>query len=220
MLSCKNERCDNGVERNPLGRPREYCSRRCREAARRADQGPNLNTARAYAYSAEVRECADDLLALARTVHDLAYADDGSPETALGILRMIHVLDGDLLDLSCVGVQHARARKVRRDDIIAASGLSKGEVRGRTAGRTKQRLQQREQRRRQAAGGAQPPPRSGGLTPVASSSRGPQLPVRPSPAARFFVAGPTISFSFSFAAGGRHVRVLPAAPSRVVPSGP
>ncbi|WP_059011122.1 helix-turn-helix domain-containing protein [Streptomyces specialis] len=111
MTRCKNSKCRKPVEQNRSGRPKEYCDKRCRDAAYRASRAtPSPDAER---YSQYVRRLAEDLARLTDRLVKAAHADDATGELPLRVLRLAAEVERGLRDVRFAAVQQARTRKVR-----------------------------------------------------------------------------------------------------------
>lgn len=125
-MTCKNPRCGAQFEPNHTGRPREYCTKRCRDAAYRAGPAP---TPRDEWYADCAGRLAEDAARRLTEVSRHARADDlCCADTPLTSLRLVRDLLRELTDLQAVLVRQARDRRATQRRIAEAMGVTTGEL--------------------------------------------------------------------------------------------
>ncbi|MGK5531734.1 helix-turn-helix domain-containing protein [Streptomyces sp. URMC 129] len=122
MTRCKNSKCRKPVEQNRSGRPKEYCDKRCRDAAYRASRAtPSPDAER---YSQYVRQLSEDLARLTDRLVKAAHTDDATGELPLRVLRLAAEVERGLRDVRFAAVQQARTRKVRAAEIAESMSVT------------------------------------------------------------------------------------------------
>ncbi|MGP4113971.1 helix-turn-helix domain-containing protein [Streptomyces sp. 4N509B] len=163
MKDCRNPKCHRPFEPNRRGRPKEYCDKRCRDAAARdaaARDGAVEPLPTSDRHPGGVREVAEDLARRAEEARRLAHDDDGAARTSLRALRLALELERDVTDLQAVIVQQARDRGVPVAALARSFSRSPGAVGRRFSAaaidrrmaQRRRRLEEAERARRGAAG--------------------------------------------------------------------
>ncbi|WP_049580170.1 helix-turn-helix domain-containing protein, partial [Streptomyces sp. SBT349] len=131
------------MTQNHSGRPKQYCGKRCRDAAYRAGRAAALPEASRYA--AYVRRMSEDLARKARALLAAALSENPEAEVPLTVLRLADELDGCLNDVRAAAVQQARTRRARTADIARAMNLTPVQLRTHwSAGTIERRMVRRE----------------------------------------------------------------------------
>ncbi|MEV5509716.1 hypothetical protein [Streptomyces orinoci] len=132
---CLNPQCSNPVTPSAgSGRPRKYCSTRCRRAFYRT--GAGRPTPARERHDGHVHQLLDELLEKIDRLHIFAHADRTEltePSLlrwhSLALLRGAEDIRKDLQDLDAAIVQQARDRGVRVVEIAEARNVSPDKVR-------------------------------------------------------------------------------------------
>ncbi|WP_326595765.1 helix-turn-helix domain-containing protein [Streptomyces sp. NBC_01803] len=110
------------MEQNRSGRPKEYCDKRCRDAAYRASRAKSSPDAERY--SQYVRELSEELARLTDRLVKAAHTDDATGDLPLRVLRLAAEVERGLSDVRFAAVQQARTRKVRAAEIAGAMSVT------------------------------------------------------------------------------------------------
>ncbi|TDC70142.1 helix-turn-helix domain-containing protein [Streptomyces hainanensis] len=142
MTPCKNAKCGKPIEPNPVGRPKEYCDKRCRDAAYRA--GHAVPAPNAQRFTPCLQDITRDLARRVEALGRAAEADDRSGAHALRVLELAAGLGPVVEDLEAASVQQARDRRVRAAEIARRLNVSPGRLRSRwPTDRVARRMRQR-----------------------------------------------------------------------------
>ncbi len=124
---CKNPACCRPFVPNDRGRPKEYCEKRCRDAAYRS--GQDTRPSAVGKTVDEVGWIADAVGRRGETLVRAVRADDGTARTLLNVLRHVQELRVDLDDLTSGLVRQARERGASFGEIAGYLNLAPGTVR-------------------------------------------------------------------------------------------
>ncbi|MCK1813955.1 hypothetical protein MTQ13_06645 [Streptomyces sp. XM4011] len=144
MTHCKNPKCHLEVTPNQSGRPKEYCNKRCRDAAYRMRNALDTpETGPEDGYTAAV---AADITGHARLIE--AQAARPGPDATRELLRLLPAAQLSMGDLEAAVVRRARLEGVPTTEIARALGMSPQRLRKRwPRGAMERRMLRRERRR-------------------------------------------------------------------------
>ncbi|MDT0310594.1 helix-turn-helix transcriptional regulator, partial [Streptomyces sp. DSM 44917] len=124
---CKNAKCRKALIRNRLGRPKEYCDKRCRDAAYRAHQAaPSAEAAR---YTAYVRALSESLARSADALLNAASTEGAGEESSLRVLHWCAEIERRTHDVQAAAVGLARTQRVPAAGIARAMSVTPAKLR-------------------------------------------------------------------------------------------